>query len=172
MLSNFFSVAKNDPWLNSTWEVTLLTLWLGVWIQSFPSPSLVAYLDYVLRMSIDLIKENGFTLKRQDRQYPAESMTDADYADDQALITNDHVTLVAQISLTLSRHSSLSFIALGRSSGQHPVSSHSCWMYVHVFPKLNPCCIACSKQQEALASMWTQIKQNSCILNKKEPSPL
>ena len=37
-----------------------------------------------------------------------------------------HVTLVAWISLTLSRHSSLSFIALGRSSGQHPVSSHSC----------------------------------------------
>ena len=34
------------------------------------------------------------------------------------------------ISLTLSRHSSLSFIALGRSSGQQPVSSHSCWMYV------------------------------------------
>ena len=41
-----------------------------------------------------------------------------------------HVTLVARISLTHSRHSSLSFIALGRSSGQHPVSSHSCWMYV------------------------------------------
>ena len=41
-----------------------------------------------------------------------------------------HVMLVAQISLTLSRHSSLSFIALRRSSGQHPVSSPSCWMYV------------------------------------------
>ena len=41
-----------------------------------------------------------------------------------------HVVLVARISLTLSRHSSLSFIASGRSSGQHPVSSHSCWMYV------------------------------------------
>ena len=39
--------------------------------------------------------------------------------------------LVARISLTLSRHFSLSFIASGRSSGQHPVSSHSCWMYVH-----------------------------------------
>ena len=37
-----------------------------------------------------------------------------------------HITLVARISLTLSRHSSLSFITLGRSSGQHPVSSHSC----------------------------------------------
>ena len=43
---------------------------------------------------------------------------------------HNHVALVARISLTLSRHSSLSFIALGRSSGQHPVSSHSCWMYV------------------------------------------
>ena len=41
-----------------------------------------------------------------------------------------HVVLVARISLTLSRHSSLSFIALGTSSGQHPVSSHSCWIYV------------------------------------------
>ena len=41
-----------------------------------------------------------------------------------------HVPLVARISLTLSHHSSLSFIALGVSSGQHPVSSHSCWMYV------------------------------------------
>ena len=36
-----------------------------------------------------------------------------------------HIVLAARISLTLSRHSSLSFIALGRSSGQHPVSSHS-----------------------------------------------
>ena len=41
-----------------------------------------------------------------------------------------HIELVARVYLTLSRHSSLSFIALGRSSGQHPVSSHSCWMYV------------------------------------------
>ena len=42
-----------------------------------------------------------------------------------------HVVLVARISLTLSRHFSLSFIASDRSSGQHPVSSHNCWMYVH-----------------------------------------
>ena len=37
-----------------------------------------------------------------------------------------HVVLVARISLTLSRHFSLSFITSGRSSGQHPISSHSC----------------------------------------------
>ena len=36
----------------------------------------------------------------------------------------------ARISLTLSRHFSLLFIASGRSSGLHPVSSHSCCMFV------------------------------------------
>ena len=41
-----------------------------------------------------------------------------------------HVVLPARISLTLSRHFSLSFIASGRSSRLHPVSSHSCCMYV------------------------------------------
>ena len=41
-----------------------------------------------------------------------------------------HVVPPARISLTLSRHFSLSFIASGRSSGLHPVSSHSCCMYV------------------------------------------
>ena len=41
-----------------------------------------------------------------------------------------HVVPLAWISLTLSRHFSLSFIASGSSSGPHPVSSHSCCMYV------------------------------------------
>ena len=36
----------------------------------------------------------------------------------------------ARISLTPSRHFSLSFIASSRSSGLHPVSTHSCCMYV------------------------------------------
>ena len=41
-----------------------------------------------------------------------------------------HVVRLSRISLTLSLHVSLSFIASGRSSGLHPVSSHSCCMYV------------------------------------------
>ena len=41
-----------------------------------------------------------------------------------------HVVPLARISLTLSRHFSLLFIAFGRSSGLHPVSSQSCCMYV------------------------------------------
>ena len=45
-----------------------------------------------------------------------------------------HVVPPALVSLTLSCHFSLSFIASGRSSGLHPVSSHSCCMYVRGWP--------------------------------------
>ena len=41
-----------------------------------------------------------------------------------------HVVPLARIFLTLTLHLSLSFIASGRSSGLHPVSSRSCCMYV------------------------------------------
>ena len=43
---------------------------------------------------------------------------------------HNHVVPPVRISLVLSRHFSLSFIASGRSSGLHPASSHSCGMYV------------------------------------------
>ena len=46
-------------------------------------------LDYELRTSIDLIKENGFKLaKERCRSYPAQAITNADYADDIALLAN------------------------------------------------------------------------------------
>ena len=46
-------------------------------------------LDYVLRTSIDKIKENGFELtKKRSRSYPATTITDADYADDIAILAN------------------------------------------------------------------------------------
>ena len=41
-----------------------------------------------------------------------------------------HVVPRARISPTLSRQFSLLFIASGKSSGLHPVSSHSCCMYI------------------------------------------
>ena len=45
--------------------------------------------DYVLRTSIDKIRENGFELtKKRSRRYPAKTITDADYADDIAILTN------------------------------------------------------------------------------------
>ena len=46
-------------------------------------------LDYVLRTSIDKIRENGFELtKRRSKRYPAKTITGADYADDLALLAN------------------------------------------------------------------------------------
>ena len=47
------------------------------------------YQDYQLRTSIDIRKENSFTLKKtRSRRYPAETMADVDHADKRALIEN------------------------------------------------------------------------------------
>ena len=46
-------------------------------------------LDYVLRTSIDKIRENGVELtKKRSRRYPAKTITDDDYADDIGLLAN------------------------------------------------------------------------------------
>ena len=55
-------------------------------------------LDYMLRMSIDKIKDNNFKLtKERSRRHPAQTITDMDYADDIALLANtpaQHETLL------------------------------------------------------------------------------
>ena len=49
----------------------------------------VICLDYVLRTSIEKVKENGFELtKKRSRRYSAETITDADYADHIAILEN------------------------------------------------------------------------------------
>ena len=49
----------------------------------------VICLDFLLRTSIDKFKENGFELtKKRSRRYPAKTITDADYADDIAILAN------------------------------------------------------------------------------------
>ena len=46
-------------------------------------------LDYVLRTSIDKIKQNGFKLtKKRSRRYPTKTITDADYSDDITILEN------------------------------------------------------------------------------------
>ena len=46
-------------------------------------------LDYVLRTSMDKIRENGFELtKKKSRRYTAKTITAADYADDIAILAN------------------------------------------------------------------------------------
>ena len=46
-------------------------------------------LDYVLRMSIDKMKDKNFkAVKEKSRRYPAQTITDVDYTDDIALLVN------------------------------------------------------------------------------------
>ena len=76
-----------------------------------------------------------------------------------------HIALVARISLTLSRHSSLSFIALGRSSGQHPVSSHSCWMYVRAGrPAFARPCVRIHKSTSLMSSSLLLQQCPACLV--------
>ena len=76
-----------------------------------------------------------------------------------------HVLLVARISLTLSRHFSLSFIAPGRSSGQHPVSSHSCWMYVRAgHPAFARPCVGVHKSTSLMSSSLLLQQCPACLV--------
>ena len=56
---------------------------------TLPPYLFIICLDYVLKISIDEIRENGFELtKKRSRRYPAKTITDADYADDIAILVN------------------------------------------------------------------------------------
>ena len=76
-----------------------------------------------------------------------------------------HIVLAARISLTHSRHSSLSFIALGRSSGQQPVSSHSCWMYVRAGrPAFARPCVGIHKSTSLMSSSLLLQQCPACLV--------
>ena len=76
-----------------------------------------------------------------------------------------HIVLAARISLTLSRNSSLSFIALGRSSGQQPVSLHSCWMYVRAGrPAFARPCVGIHKSTSLMSSSLLLQQCPACLV--------
>ena len=73
--------------------------------------------------------------------------------------------LVARISLTLSRHFSLSFITSGRSSGQHPVFSHSCWICVRAGrPAFARPCVGVHKSTSPMSSSLLLQQCPACLV--------
>ena len=58
--------------------------WVFLWDKSAQFIFIICQ-DYVQWISINIMKENGFTLKKGSRRYSAETITNADYADDLAL---------------------------------------------------------------------------------------
>ena len=79
-------------------------------------------LDYVLRTLIDKIRENGLELtNKRSRRYPTKTITDADYADDIAILANtpnqaEHNCIVwnepLQALASMSMHTKLNICAI------------------------------------------------------------
>ena len=64
-------------------------IYFGKWMIESDGERESGCLDYVLRTSIDKIRENGFELtKKRSRRYPAKTITDADYDDDIVILAN------------------------------------------------------------------------------------
>ena len=72
---------------NWEWQLkTNKTIYIYIYIYIYYL--FIICLDYVLRTSIDKIRENGFELTKKRRRYPAKTITDADYTDDIAILAN------------------------------------------------------------------------------------
>ena len=71
-------------------DTEYINIVVGVLEEDTLAPYLfIICLDYVLKTSIDKIRENGFEMtKKRSRRYPAKTITDADYADDIAILAN------------------------------------------------------------------------------------
>ena len=62
-------------------------IYMSIYI--FTSTFIYIYIYIYIYISIDKIRENGFELpKKRSRRYPATTITDADYADDIAILAN------------------------------------------------------------------------------------
>ena len=72
------------------WDRYFFDIVAGVLEEDTLAPYLfIIYLDNLIRTSIDLMNEKGFTLKKtSSRRYPAQTITDADYTDDIVLLAN------------------------------------------------------------------------------------
>ena len=72
------------------WHIDYFDIVAGVLQGDTLTPYLFIFcLDYVLRTSIDKIKENSFKLtQKRSRRYSVETIADANYADDIALLEN------------------------------------------------------------------------------------
>ena len=82
-----FMLLSDCIWDELVWNFDIVA---GVLQGDTLSPYLfIIYLDYVIRTSIDKIRENDFELtKKRSRRHPAKTITDADYADDIAILAN------------------------------------------------------------------------------------
>ena len=125
-------------------------------------------LDYVLRTSIDKIKENGFKLtKERSRRYPAKTITYGDYADDIALLANAPVQaetllrsleqVAAGIGLHVNVHKT-GYMCFNQTSGDISTLSGSSLKLVDKFTYLGSSVTSTETDiNTRLAKAWTAI---------------
>ena len=79
--------------------------------------------DYMLRTSIDKIKENGFGLtKKRSRRYRAKTITDADYTDDIAILANTSAqaeTLLHSLKRSANAHKTITCTLIKQATSPH-----------------------------------------------------
>ena len=75
---------------SSDWDTDYFDILAGVLQGDTLAPYLfIICLDYVLRTSVDKMKDNGFKLAMErSRRYPVQTITDVDYVDNIILLAN------------------------------------------------------------------------------------
>ena len=129
-------------------------------------------LDYVLRTSIDKIKENGFKLtKERSRRYPAKTIINTDYADDIVLLTNAPAqakTLLhylkraaAGIGLHINAHK-MEYMCVNQTGNISTLNGSSVKL-VDKFTYLGSS-VSSTKRQHVTSKAWTVIDRLSVII--------
>ena len=131
------------------------------------------FIDYIRRTLIHLMKENGFTLKKaRSRRYPAQTITNADNADDIALLIN---TPIQVESLLRSLEQSTGDIALHvnadkteymyfNQKGDISILNGGSLKFVVKFTYLGRSVSSTESDiNMRLAKVWTAIDRLSCV---------
>ena len=123
-------------------------------------------LDYMLRTSIDIMKYNGFNLvKERSRRYPTQTITDADYADDIALLANTpaqaetllHRLEWAAVGIGLHVKSNKTEYMSFNQRGDISTLTSSSLKFVDKFTYLGSRVSSAEKDNAQLAKAWTAI---------------
>ena len=146
------------------------TDYLDIVVDVLQGDTLVPYLfiiclDYVLRTSIDKMKNSGFKLtKERSRRYPAQTITNVDYADDITLLATN-VYICMHIYQFIYMYIYL-YIYIYKHTHTH--------IYIYICIYMCPNCIAlrAGKQRGVLlrVELWSQCSKNHLQNSKSNPN--
>ena len=115
--------------------IYLRKVWIPLFLPYQPYAGYIITTVLLGRLSFKWTKKVNMQLNKETKPNPGSVLTFLPWINSHYFLpvgllhSSYHLVMPsARISLTLSRHPSLLFIASGRSPGLHPLSSQSCWM--------------------------------------------